>query len=116
VDQRLALWKRHVEAGLAWRGDSRYLELRYEDLVASPRTVMERVLNFLDEPWSDDVLHAREYQLNRPHKIMEHGTPEVHKPIFRNSIGRWRHDLTRAESERCWEKVGKLLQLLGYER
>lgn len=40
-----------------WR--DRILEVRLSDLLAEPRPTMERVLAFVGEPWSDDVLdHA----------------------------------------------------------
>ena len=114
MDDGLSLWKTYVSAGASWCGDPRYLEVRYEDLVMSPREVMMRILDFVGEPWSDKVLHAHEHQLARRQKIAEIGTPEVHSPIFQTSIGRWRRDLSRAEIQRCWKKAGRLLEILGY--
>ncbi|MBO0844061.1 MAG: sulfotransferase [Nocardioides sp.] len=40
----------------------RYLEVRYEDLVADPKETVARLLEFLDEPWDDAVLHYDEHQ------------------------------------------------------
>ena len=33
------------------------LPVQYEDLVLHPKKAMERVLNFLDVPWDDWVIH-----------------------------------------------------------
>lgn len=51
-------WVRRVATGLNWRGDQRYLEVRYEDLVSYPREVMAHVLLFLMEPWDERILEA----------------------------------------------------------
>jgi len=49
---------------LEWRSvqkhHDRILQIRLEDLVMNPRATMGRVLDYVDEPWSEDVLdHAR---------------------------------------------------------
>lgn len=116
LDSRIRTWRRYVSAGIAWRGHENYLEIRYEDLVSNPKAVIGRVLDFVGEPWSDDVLCADAVQRQRKQKIEEYGTPEVHHPIFRKSIGRWRKDLSEAEARLCWRRAGDLLENLGYER
>jgi hypothetical protein len=42
-------------------GPERYLEVRYEALVADPEKTMRGVLDFLGEPWDDAVLHHTEH-------------------------------------------------------
>jgi hypothetical protein len=112
--QRMAMWREYVRAGLQWRGDPRYLEVRYENLVGDPETTIRGVLEFVDEPWSDDVLRAHELQSQRKKKIVEYGTPEVHQPIFRDSIERWRRDLTTEQMNEAWRIAGDVLETLGY--
>ena len=46
-------------------GPSRCLMVHYEQLVLHPRVWMEKILNFLDVPWDDVVLH-HEQLINRP--------------------------------------------------
>ncbi len=116
LDERIELWKSHVSAGIRWRGDQRYLEVKYEDLVNAPRKTMERVLIFLGEPWSDDVLQAHEIQRKHPHIVSERGTPEVRKPIFGSSVGRWRTELSEEDTRVFQRKAGALLQALGYRQ
>lgn len=49
------LWVREVGAGLrdGLLDASSYMEVRYEDLVTEPRTLVTRVLEFVDLEWSD---------------------------------------------------------------
>lgn len=116
LDERIRLWKSHVSAGMRWRGDRRYLEVKYEDLVQAPRKAMETVLGFLEEAWSDNVLRAYEIQRIHPHIANEQGTPEVRMPIFGTSVGRWRTELSEDDAQRCWRKAGPFLESLGYAR
>ena len=37
-----------------------YMEIRYEDLVADPEPVLRQVADFVDLPWSDEMLNYPE--------------------------------------------------------
>lgn len=115
LEDRISIWRSCVRAGTAWREDPRYLEVRYEALVQSPDETMARVFDFLQVPWSDNPLQAHQLQRSRGHAIRELGTPEVHKPLFKSSIGRWRRDLSEREIQVCWKRAGDLLSELGYQ-
>ncbi|HUW84187.1 MAG TPA: sulfotransferase [Phycisphaerae bacterium] len=115
-DECLRWWISCVRAGIRWRGDPRYLEVKYEELVTGLRNTMARVLDFLGEPWSDEVIRAHEVQRNHPHIGYERGTPEVREPIFQSSMGRWRKDLPMHEAKRFSQRAEMLLQRLGYTR
>jgi hypothetical protein len=39
----------------------RYIELRFEDLVRTPEPVLRSLLDFLGEPWSDNVVRYKEF-------------------------------------------------------
>ena len=58
--QAVRSWPEHVRAGRAFGrrhpGD-RYTEIRYERLVKDPETTMRGLLDWLDEPWDQNVLH-----------------------------------------------------------
>jgi hypothetical protein len=52
-------WARYVKAAQALGANlppTRYLELRYEELVADPTTQGQRLFAFLGEPWDPEVL------------------------------------------------------------
>lgn len=75
-DELHEIWERHgrsfvVLAGLEWRilmdafdeaagqiGPERWLELRYEDIVAEPREHWERILELAGLPWDEDFESA----------------------------------------------------------
>jgi protein-tyrosine sulfotransferase len=57
----------------------RVLEVRYEELVSNPETVMRRVLVFLGEPWDESVLHHHDADLVLPYR--ESSSEAVAHPI-----------------------------------
>lgn len=109
----------------------RYLELRFEDLVASPAASLRRVCVFLDLPYdpvmlgyhrhagqrldemadrSDgrgNVLVSKEQRLS----IHEH----VRRPPDPGQAGKWRRALTPEEIEDVQKAAGDVLAELGYD-
>jgi Sulfotransferase family len=52
------LWPRHVQRARQFGAahPDRYFEIRYEELVRSTETVMRDLIEWLEEPWDDQVL------------------------------------------------------------
>lgn len=46
-------------------GKNRCMIVYYEQLVLHPRTWLARILDFLDIPWNDSVLHHEDH-INKP--------------------------------------------------
>jgi len=66
-----------------------WMEVRYEDSVASLPQVSRRVLEFLELPWDDAVLN---YRQRTQQKHVHSPTYEaVTKPVYSSSVGRWRN-------------------------
>ncbi|MDP7028605.1 MAG: sulfotransferase [Phycisphaerales bacterium] len=63
------------------------LELRYEDLTANPQQVLQGVLEFLDLPWTEDILRFHESRRVAATPSMD----QVRKPINRSAVGRASH-------------------------
>ena len=85
-------WRRYVAAARAV--PDRTLELRYEDLVTSPKKVAGELATYLDldpEPLTRSLSSA-----------------------FDRSVGRWRRDLTPEQLRDVEEEAGEQLQDLGY--
>ena len=64
-----------------------WCEVRYEDLVASPRQELARTLEFLGLPWHADTLSYFERD-----KVTVHNAPtyaDVKQPPHQKSVGRW---------------------------
>jgi hypothetical protein len=92
IEECARSWRRRVEEGIRHRGNPRYHELRYEDLVRSPGDTVAGLFGFLDE---------------EPAGIGD-------QAISATSLGRWRRDLTPAEQETVRRIAGDLLDQLGY--
>lgn len=106
VDAYMRRWLRDTQAGLGQRGDPRYLEVRYEDLVADPERVMRDLVEALGEEWVPAVLVDK----------TPSGGKRAHagSRITTGSVGRWREDLTADEQHRVQAIGGELLGRLGY--
>jgi protein-tyrosine sulfotransferase len=101
-------WASYVAAGRRFAGDPQYFELRYEDLVRNPETVLRELLRFLNLPWNDDLLVFE--GLDRTGTVdREWG------PIDDAAVGNWRTQLQPAEKAILCDTIGKTLIALGYE-
>jgi protein-tyrosine sulfotransferase len=101
-------WRTSVKAGLRFRGDPAYYELRYEDLVHEPEATLQALLKFLGVPWDDCVLNATTGPVADPDEATAAGA------IFGSSIGRWRRDLSHADRIALRSLIGPLVVELGY--
>lgn len=108
-DKCVDLWYEWVEKGLRWRGDPRYYEIRYEDLTANPRDTVRNLLEWLQEPWEEDLLEKSVRT-----KVSSH--PGVSKPVSDASVGRWRQNLPDEARALFRGKVNNLLVKLGYSQ
>jgi hypothetical protein len=76
-------WLAAVEAGLRYRGNPRYYEVRYEDLVTDPESTLTDMMGFLDEEFDPDMMDYWKKGDVNPHG---YGTT----PVFTKSIGKWK--------------------------
>lgn len=110
------LWVRQVEAAreaFAASTAGHVLELRYEDMVLKPRETLGRLFDFLGEPWEEEVLN---FHRNRRALAGENESSagQVSRPLYADSIARWRRDLTPAQLRQVNAVAGPLLTELGY--
>jgi hypothetical protein len=103
-----AVWRTEVAAARRLRGD-RYLEVRYEDLVADARRVLKRICSFAGLPYEAAMAeHARSGSEQKPHQ------QSLKRPLT-PSLRDWRTEM-RPEDVAAFEGVaGDLLEELGYE-
>jgi protein-tyrosine sulfotransferase len=102
-------WVNLTGQGLRWRGDPRYVEVRYEDLVASPVATLRGLAAFLDLDADPDWLAIAGGEATGPH--VRAGAPRL---ITAGSIGRWRSDLRPDEVENVRQGATDRLLELGY--
>ena len=115
LDQCIRRWVHDVEVGMRYRGDPRYIEVKYEDLIESDEETLIRVFEFLGEPWDESV--TKYYQIESPSRSMDKmpQNPGATQPIYRTAYGRWRNEFTE-EDKRVFKAIaGDLLVKLGYE-
>jgi tetratricopeptide (TPR) repeat protein len=62
--------------------------VRYEDVVADLRGEAKKLMDFLGQPWTDDVLKYTETASRRA--IFTPSATQVIQPIYQTSIGQWR--------------------------
>jgi hypothetical protein len=117
-----------LEGALQWRervlrgrragvevGAHRYLEVRYEQLVAEPESVLREVSGFIELPFDEAMLrHSETAGARIP------GRPDgLHRraataPVM--GVREWQQDMARDDLEAVEAAAGDLLDQLGYER
>lgn len=79
------------------------LDVRYEDLIADPRTWIEKILAFCDLEWEDACL-----DFHQSKRVMATASyDQVRQPLYKSSVARWKH------YEQQLEPVSRILGLRG---
>ena len=117
VPEGAARWRHRVSRGHAEGtalGQERYLEVRYEDLVADSERELRRMLEFLLLPWDDAVLRYAERGLSR----VPEGSHAIHGNVGRapTTTRDWRAQMSREDLEAVEAIAGDVLTEMGYER
>lgn len=100
-------------------GVNRCMKVRYEDLVLHPRSTMEKVLEFLELPWEEDVLHHEDF-INKDGKhgirvsVRERSSDQVIKPINLNALSQWVGSFSADVLDRM-PAIAPMLSRLGYD-
>ena len=128
-----AYWRDTVEETRRQsRECAHYLELRYEELVQYPRRALERVADFIELQFSEQMLR---YFERVPERLEEHGEHRARDgsllvsrerrhlqqartrlPPDPSRVCAWRQEMTPQERDTFESIAGSLLESLGYER
>jgi hypothetical protein len=112
-------WQRAVQEGWATGrplGQSRYLEINYEELVADPELVLGAVCSFIDIPFVPEMLHPEE---RAEHVIASMSESRSHRSLrepITVGLRDWRRDLTDDDVALLEALAGHTLEAAGYER
>jgi hypothetical protein len=98
----------------ALRHRRRVAILRYEDLVLQPEATLRELLDWLGEPWSDDVLRHHAVQATRGEKEKVEGRTLVTDPVDVSRVDRWTRTLGPVARRRLRRRLGRLGELFGY--
>jgi hypothetical protein len=97
-----------------------FFHIRYEDLVKHPEIQMQKICDFLELPYSADVLNF--YQ--KKDKMIELYTEEdldkyhssLYNPIKSDKTGIWEKQLTKNQIRIADTVTGKYAEIMGYQR
>ncbi len=91
-------------------------QIRYEDLVKEPRYILEKVLDFIDEPWSEDVLNYGQKKHDIP--TWEAGSRDVSQKsqITNKGVGQWENKFTNTDKLIAASFADYLLVKYGYQK
>lgn len=115
LEQGIARWTRALSYSKSYRTYSGYLEVRYEDLVLAAEPTLQRVVDFVGEPWDDSLLRYAEIKGGSRDVTKFPQNPEATKSLSDTSIGRWKSELSKEEQSLFKELAGDYLIELGYE-
>jgi Sulfotransferase family len=96
----------------AARHADRFVLLRYEDLVLQPEALLRELLDWLDEPWSDQVLEH--HTIDRGGKSVVEGGNRADDPIDTSRITKWTNTLDGEARAKVTRRLGRLGDFLGY--
>ena len=117
-------WLADTATGMAWRDDPRYVEVRYEDLVADPaaalRSLCDGIGLSVDPGWIAAVARTTDADATTEAasptgSSSPDARPDYEGPVSSVSVGRWRVDLGPAEQVEVDRMCRPRLIELGYE-
>lgn len=111
-------WDRRVGQNLrigAVLGPSRYLAIRYEDLILEPQAALHRICEFLSVPFSPAMLEYRQTVERTIPTDKRWLWPEISKPPQRSRVGVWKTHMSPTQRTVFEWNAGDLLRELHYE-
>jgi len=103
-------WRSAIDdARAAGLSDSRYREIRYEDLLTDPEAVFAGLCAWLDLPASAEIIEQGVAESRAARNVDRFSRPGV-------AAGKWRLDFGRSDLEEFNAVAGDLIEDLGYER
>ena len=101
----------------AARKKDRFVVMRYEELVLHPEAVLRELLEWLDEPWADQVLDHHSVQSGRGGRLSVEGRVRVDDPIDVARVSKWKPTfdaLPARQRDEIVATVGRLGEFFGY--
>jgi hypothetical protein len=99
----------------AARYPERFVVLRYEDLLLQTEPLMRELLQWLGEPWSDDVLQHHAVQAQRGGVTEVEGQTRVDDPIDVSRIAKWSQTLDAPVRRKMESRLARIGELWGYD-
>lgn len=108
-------WKLDIDCARQLRATpSQFLEVRYEDLVTAPKATVQRVCDFLGEPFEPRMIEGRDAaELAFRGQSYKEG---VTKAVNASSLESWRRELNSEQVQLIEWITGRNFAHYGYER
>lgn len=110
-------WKNDVVKGVELK--QKYvddvLEVKYEDLVRTPKDSLERICDFLDIKFEEQMLHyykKTHFDFGGYHQKIH---KNIHKPLDKDRIDAWKTELNNKEINLIEDITGDLARKFGYK-
>lgn len=87
-----------------------YYEIKYEDLVADNQTSLEKLMEFVGEPWDAEMLSYHKKDNRR--MVMTPSYLGVARPLYSTSVAKWKRYQNALQP--CLPKLKPYIQALGY--
>jgi hypothetical protein len=107
VEEAALRWKKSIKYARRFGKQKmkNYIEIRYEDLVSNPKFEVEKICNFLNINFDENMLNHKERAELKDVKTHKHYS-NVKKPINTRSIGKYKRNLSELQKN----KVEKIIQ------
>lgn len=116
VSEAALAWSHHIEGKQAWGRlhPERYLEVRYEDLLNTPRDTLRTACAFIGFNYSDSLLdfHTTPYARDLGNSSTH---PRLSQPLERANQGKWRQESTADEVSEFEAIAHVALKAVGYD-
>lgn len=130
IEAQALLWSRYVRAARrAGREHADYLEVRYEELVLDPATLLRRICEFIELDYTPRMLsyHEQADERLREHQGRQFRNGDVltqeqrllqqknaRRPPDPSLVQAWRQHMSTDDRRRFEKQAGRLLTALGY--
>ncbi|HLJ09089.1 MAG TPA: sulfotransferase, partial [Acidimicrobiia bacterium] len=111
---RWLVWNGVIEAMLPRAVGGRYLRVRYEDVVASPRESLRRMLEVADHGGEPPVGDDRVVVLSRPHCLASNPGRSTTGPVALVADEAWEHEMTASARRAAVAPALPLMAHYGY--
>jgi hypothetical protein len=93
----------------------KFVIVRYEDLVLRPEPLLRELLDWLGEPWADQVLQHHEVQTARGGRLVVEGTNRIDDPIDVSRVAKWHDRMSELHRRSLTTRLGRLSEFFGYD-
>jgi hypothetical protein len=114
IAEGIGLWVEWVGLGRAWKDHPNYLEVRYEDLVVNPESVLRPLCDAIDLEWDAVLIDYHDRQQAARPELSAAAHAATHRPISPAAVGRWQRELSSEERIIVEDLAGPLLRELNY--